>query len=919
MVGELLLLLPVTVNSTELLDDLASRLWDLANDAAADLAAKASSFPAEPNAPPPLQGRLLVAFDELPDSNLVAKFVRDVLGKLPAGDKVRLHGWERAPGGAKGVALAASEGNGRAVLAVTPGEPPKIDVVVTAGSRISAQAGAGPWKATVEVSSDAVWDTELSPTAPPSPPVGTATITARRDEKLTIGQPQGPGVSVEKIAAALVAGPAAPLSFELKLEGFRAALLPEQIAAFLGAGPERSTTGNDLRILADAADGLRFDGSGLRVELPVSFSLPAVSVRGFAVELDAHPDGLRLKPTIGLLAELPGLPVHAELDDLGIDLPLSLTTEALGPLVAEIAAKPPAGIGIELTLPPVSGGGAVRSTGPGAYAGILDIDLGVLRVQALGLVQMPENGNPTSILALLAAIFPFPGIQIGFGFAIDAVGGLLGINRRVDTEQLRTLVADGNADRVLFPGNAVSRAEEITDSLGAAFPVSRGRFVVGPMVRINWGGRLVTISGAVVIDLPGPAQIVLLGRLLVALPDPEAPLIRLQASVLGRIDPAIPETELLVSLTGSWIVTMPISGEIYLLARGGDEAVFVLSAGGFHPRYTKPAGVPELKRLSIDLGGGYLGLRAEAYLAVTSNAMMFGANLHLDATIAGCGVEGQLSLDALFVWEPTFSFSVHVHASVAVLAFGHRLANVGLDFTLEGPGLWRAFGTGSISILFWDVSLDFDVRWGDAHSAVPAAPEIRPLLEEALARPDAWTAERPLEQRHRVRLSNRAKADLASGAAVQADATLRVSQRVVPLGEPIARFARTKVPGQRWDMTTGGPPVGDAVTERFVPGEFFDLSADQQLVSPAFQQAKSGVSLSDGKVATGPFHLVDDMYETGYKVENGFQTQAAGISLNPAIGHFAREGFARLGGSDERLARWRSAQQALSSRKVLVR
>jgi hypothetical protein len=903
------------VTPTELLHRLAGRLWKLAASAAADLASGAASFPLDSSAPPPLQGRLLIAFDRLPGTNPLAGFLRDVLGELPEGGPIRLHGWERAPGATRGVALVATEGAARAVLAITPGDPPTVDLVVTAGAGISIAAGDGAWQATAAVSSDVVWDVELSPDMPASPPLGTVTIDLQRVEPLTIGPVEGPGLSATKIGAGLRVSPGSPLSVALSLEDFRAALLPEPLAALLGAGSNRSTTPSPLQIQADAASGLRFEGSGLRVELPVQLALPALSARGFAVELAERETGIELTATIGLRAQLPGIPVRAQLDGVGVTVPFSVSEEALGPALGAIDAPLPSGIGIELELAPVSGGGDVRMTPSGSYAGVLDVDLGVFGVQALGVLQLPKDGMPTSLVALLAATFPYPGIQLGFGFAIDAVGGLVGINRRADTEQLRALVSDGHADRVLFPENAVERAEEITRSLDASFPAARGRCVIAPMVRINWSGRMVTLSGAVVLDLPNPAQVVLLGRLLVAVPDPAAPLIRLQASVLGRIDPSIPETELLVSLAGSWIVTTPVSGEIYLLARGGEGAVFVLSAGGFHPRYTRPAGVPALQRLTLDLGGGFLGLRAEAYLAVTSNAMMFGAKLQLDATIAGCGVEGNLGLDALFVWEPAFSFSVHVYASVAVLAFGHRLASVGLDFTLEGPAPWHAFGTGSISVLFWDVSLDFDVRWGDAPVALSQERDILRLLERALAEPTAWAAGRPLEQRNGIRLTDEAKADLTRGRAVQADATLRISQTVVPLGEPIQRFARSGIPEQRWDMEGDGAPV----TARFVPGEFFNLSEEQQLTMPAFAEAQSGVSISGKDVLTGRAHLVDDSYETGYKVEPGFQPADPGITFNLAIAQFALERFARVGAPEERLARWRFAQASLPARQVAMR
>lgn len=907
------------MNPNQLLEQIAALLWKLASESAADLADEAKNFPVEENAPEPLQGRLLIAFDKLPQSNPLAQFVHGVVGDLPDGDKLRLHGWKRDQQAPVGVALVASEGNARAVLALTPEASPKLDVVVTAGEKLTVSQSGGKWSATGEVSSGAVWDAVITPDAPPSPPVGEVALEIERGEQLTIGaMPSGPGVSVDAIAARLVVGPGTPLSFTITLTNFRSALVPEALAGFLGAGDDRASTPVEtLAIKVDAVGGMRFDKGDLRLDLPAKLSLPGVSTHGFALQLEADSAGLHLRPVVSLLAELPGLPVQAGIDDLGIDLPFALGKDLFGKLPA-VGAPLPTGIELELNLPPVRGGGAVLRTDDG-FAGVLDLDLGFLGVQAFGVVSLPAGGQPTSILALLAATFPYPGIQLGFGFAIDAVGGLVGINRRVDVEQLRALVSDGHADRVLFPENAVARAQEITRSLSASFPVKRGRFVIGPMVRLNWGGRIVTLSGAVILDLPGPAQIVILGRLVIAIPDPKAPLIFLQASVLGRIDPSVPETEILVSLAGSRVVTAPVSGELYLLARGGEQAVFVLSAGGFHPRYQRPPGVPELQRLAMDLGGGFLGLRAEAYLAVTSNALMFGANLHLDATIAGCGVEGQLGLDALFVYEPTFSFSVHVYASVAVLAFGHRLAAVGLDFTLAGPARWHAFGTGSISILWWDVSLDFDVTWGDPPPALDTPHEVKPLLQEALRRPEAWTAERPPEQRAGVRLTRKAKADLAASTAVSADATYRVSQSIVPFGRPITRFARYKVAAQRWDVVPpaaeGGATPGE-VTATFVPAEFFDLSAEQELTAPAFEDLKSGILLSNKEVVCAAAHRVDDSYETGYKTEE--PPPADDLFVNRVFENYKRERFACIVPSGERVSHWREAQAAMPASKVAM-
>jgi hypothetical protein len=59
---------------------------------------------------------------------------------------------------------------------------------------------------------------------------------------------------------------------------------------------------------------------------------------------------------------------------------------------------------------------------------------------------------------------------------------------------------------------------------------------------------------------------------------------------------------------------------MFLLTRGGSDAEFVLSAGGFHPQFRAPRGVPALARLGLDLSpASFLDMRCQAYLAVTSN------------------------------------------------------------------------------------------------------------------------------------------------------------------------------------------------------------------------------------------------------------------------------------------------------------
>ncbi len=887
-----------------LLESLAGQLWAVAQDAVDDLTAPLAGLQPLPDAgDPALQGRLLDPL-ALPTGNALLTLLGEMVDDQPAGP-VHWHGWERQPGAERGIALVLTMGLDRATLALSPG--PVIDLVVTPGAVLSHSASSGAWLVGADVTAPTGWQASWRPGDPPVAASGTATVRLTRAAPVQLGPPTGPSVSWTSLTASVTASPGSATAFDLGFVDFASAILPEALTGLVG---ERPTTPAALNLLVDRVGGLRFPDGGVRIPLP----------GGVALELVAGDTGVVVRPSVSFTAALPGLPVTLTIDDLGALVPITVDGGRIGIDPGAISVALPAGMGIDLALPPVSGGGFLREK-DGQYGGLLDVDLGAFAVQAIGLLTLPDEHDDLSFLVLLSGSFPPPGIQLGFGFALDAVGGLIGINHRVDAERLRGLVGEGNVDHVMFPEHALARADQILDSLASSFPGAPGHHVMGPMLQLSWGGRIVRVSAAVLLELPDPVRVILLGRVVVAIPDPEVPLIRLQASLFGRIEPGIPLVEVLVSLTGSHVAGIPISGDFYALFRGGREPTFILSAGGFHPGYVRPSGVPALRRLSMDLGSGFLSMRGEAYLALTSNSLQFGALIHLDAKIAGCGVEGHLGLDALFVWEPVLFFSVQVSAGVAVLAFGRRLASVSLRFTLEGPGAWHAFGTGSISVLWWDVDLDFDVRWGTPPPITRAPPEILEALAAAVARPDSWALAPPSNVRSPIRLAPWADREVVAGDLALPESGLRLSQEIVPLDVEINRFHRFGVPRQTWrlDKVRLNPrnpvPAGSEVTARFVPGEFFTLSDQEQLGRPAFEERRSGAVLSDTIVQPTTSRAVDERYETAYEVDDEWFPPVRPVIPRyvTATNHFLLEAFARQLTGAERVGRWRLEQLSVNA------
>lgn len=567
--------------------------------------------------------------------------------------------------------------------------------------------------------------------------------------------------------------------------------------------------------------------------------------------------------------------------DIGLPgAPIRLTFEP-GP-----AGALPREMNVALALPVITGAGRLVQSG-GEYVGVLAVKLDPLSCCAMGVLRLPSPTTELSLLIVVGATFPPPGIQIGFGFSVSGLGGIVGVNRRIDRDATLRAIADGSAGDLLFPADPVGAAGTIIAALPPMFPPARGSVVAGPMFQISWGGRLVAATVAVLTEISDQVRISIIGKLVVAIPDPELPLVYLRATFFGHIDPGEPSVMFVASLTGSSFVGMPMSGDLLLLTRGGSDATFVLSAGGFHPAFALPRGVPRLRRIGMDLSPSPLiEFRCEAYVAITSNSVQFGARLELVAEVAGCGLRGHLGLDVLLQWRPHLYFVVQISAGIALRVAGRTLAGIDLDLELSGPTPWRARGRGSVSLFFFSVSFDFDEEWGSPPPVSGPAPDVSRELRTALEALDAWVVHRATPGTGGVTLTAAADRALGRGQLVDPYADLTARQRRVPLALSIERFDRLPVAAQSWDITGARlgerpAPLEHEIREEFAPGQFIALTDDQQLSRPAFERFRAGIQLLSGEVEMAPSRPADIDFEVKIIPEGTSFDMAA--KLNVAV------------------------------------
>jgi hypothetical protein len=673
------------------------------------------------------------------------------------------------------------------------------------------------------------------------------------------------------MGGSFVAAGSADVTFDLQVKGGGLVLSSKGGDGFLTqALPQELRCGFDFGITWSSERGFAFHGAvGLEATLPVGISIDGFTVSTIHLGLQAGDAGLQADVSAGVGLSIG--PIQVLVDRVGMSAVVTFPESGgnLGIADLDIGFKPPSGLALTVDAGPVTGGGAlVFDPDRGLYAGEMQLQFEQIAVRAVGLLTTGPSGY--SLLVLVSA--EFPPVQLGLGFMLVGVGGLLGIHRTVAVEALRAGLKAGALGAVLSPPDPQASPAQLVASLAGLFPPAAGRHVFAPTARIVWGSpALITIDLALVLELPSPVRLVALGRLRALLPEERDPVVRLQVDVLGVIDFDQQTAAVDATLIDSRIAQFALTGDLALRMSWGPTPVFLLAVGGFHPRFAAPPGFPALDRVAVALASGdNPKLRLEAYLALTSNTVQFGARVDVGARAGSFSIGGFMAFDALVTLSP-LAFEVDIAAKLAVKAGSHTLLSISLALTLSGPRPWHAHGRASFSILFFDVSFGFDVTIGDpAPAALPNPVDVAPLLLAALADPRAWTAQLP------------AGADvvtlrtLESGQAILAHplATLQVRQRVAPLDRTLDRFGTGAPSGAKRFRITLATVGGVRTTltplqDRFAPAQFTAMSDDQKLSAPSFEAMTSGAALGADGYTTGAPVTVSVTYEQALVTAEG--------------------------------------------------
>jgi hypothetical protein len=625
----------------------------------------------------------------------------------------------------------------------------------------------------------------------------------------------------------------------------------------------------DLGLVFDHENGFYVDGgSRLATTIPINETILGIDVQAIQLALApvSTPAGseLRLVATTSFSFKLG--PVQVAVEQIGITFDIGSSSDPvtddvlilLGPLLyfGDLGFRPPSGAGILVDCGPVTGGGFLFFDRDNEqYAGVVQLEICEwLSLKAVGLIttRLPDGSKGFSMLVIVSVEFD-PGINLWPpGLTLNGAGGLIGIHRTLDADALRAGLRNHALDAVLFPKDPVVNAGQLLTSLRTLFPPARGRHLFGLSVILGFGRPAILTAELMVILERGNGEntkLAILGQLHLELPRHPKQVLVMHVDGAGIWDFERGTFSLDARLYDSRLAFITFHGDFACRhSSRGDDAGYLVSAGGYHPEFAAPASFPKLERLKIVFHDSEkLRLIVTGYVAFTSNTKQFGGHVDFFGAFGGFSVECRIGADVLLDDDAGYIFDFELEAKIKYK--GMTLLGVDVEGRMTGPSPKRVKGKWSIDLWLFSVSKSFECVSGPDRPPTELPP-ANPLPELVAALRDArsWTASLPVQARTLVTLRDRPG---GGDVLLHPLGDLSVRQQILPLGIDIDRFAGGVPTGERRFAITqvklGGRDVPATevrpLTELFAAAQYLELSDEDKLARPSFEPYAAGVSL----------------------------------------------------------------------------
>jgi hypothetical protein len=350
-----------------------------------------------------------------------------------------------------------------------------------------------------------------------------------------------------------------------------------------------------------------------------------------------------------------------------------------------------------------------------------------------------------------------------------------------------------------------------------------------------------------------PTQLVFVGQIIVQLPpliDKDLALLYLQVDFAGGVVFNPLEIWFDGVLRDSRVLFINLSGQFAFRASFGDKPSFLISAGGFHPRFTDlPPGLPSpFQRIGADFDIGIIGMQFRGYFAVTSATVQGGSSMRVWGDVGVASQAASVQRHHLPGPEVPLETDIHIFAGVEVSASTSPRRRLR---PAAGPGRWHLIGRAKVHTP-WplpDFSFNLDESWGTDRETTVRRLTLVGELRKELEKASNWSAQ--LAQAGDAfatfaKLPPPADANAPQPLIVHPNAVLQFLQKRLPLAKQLDKLGSDGIDGERTiavDKLVFGAiekAPDRARDDNFPAAQFFEMTEDDRLAKPSFDRFTSG-------------------------------------------------------------------------------
>jgi hypothetical protein len=383
------------------------------------------------------------------------------------------------------------------------------------------------------------------------------------------------------------------------------------------------------------------------------------------------------------------------------------------------------GIGLSYTRDPIRISGMflratpIKDVEQYSYYGSAQLSLAKFSISGIGaysklIEPKPDGAISFFIYAMYAgaiggpAFFFVTGIAAGFGY-----------NRRVKVPSVREVNTFPLVTMALNPNPAKTLNDILTELVTQQWvPASPGDYWLAVGIKFT-SFKIIESFVLVMAQFGTRTEFAILGLSILAWPAKNNAIAYIELAVRASFGPDSDVIAVEAMLTpNSYVLdrNCKLTGgfAFYAWVKGPHEGDFVITLGGYHPKFNKPSHYPDVDRLGLNWKiSNHLQIKGGLYYALTPSCIMAGGRLEVTFSLSFLTASVVVWADMLIAWAPfqyaiDMGIRVKIEANIDVGLFTvHFKLEMGAELHIWGPPF------AGEAYVDWSI-FSFTIPFGDA-------------------------------------------------------------------------------------------------------------------------------------------------------------------------------------------------------------